>query len=190
MKINKKLQERIDKVTKEQINIVPYNPQWPILFEKEAEFLNKSFPYIINRIEHFGSTSVPGLIAKPIVDMLVEISTYKDTKKVIVPKLTSLGYEYFWRPEFDKPPMYVWFIKRNEKGERTHHIHMVKNDSKLWDRIYFRDYLIRYPEIAKQYGDLKTKLFNKYSKDRIWYTKAKTEFITKITNKAKEEYTK
>lgn len=186
MRINKKLQERIDKVTKEQINIVPYSLQWPLLFKKEAEFLKKNFPSVIGKIEHFGSTSVPSLASKPIIDMLVEVSSYKEAKKQIVPKLTSLGYEYFWRPEFDKPPMYVWFIKRNKKGKRTHHIHMVRKDSKLWERIYFRDYLRNHPKIAQEYAKLKINLAQKYSNDRVKYTRKKTDFVAKITKKALE----
>ncbi|MFH1971467.1 MAG: GrpB family protein [Patescibacteria group bacterium] len=154
------------------------------MFEKEAIFLKKSFPSVIGRIEHFGSTSVPGLSAKPIIDILVEVKTYRETKKLIVPKLTSLGYEYFWRPEFDKPPMYAWFIKRNKKGKRTHHIHMVRKDSKFWERIYFRDYLRKHPKIAKKYADLKINLARKYSNDRINYTRKKTDFITAVTKKA------
>lgn len=190
MRIDKKLQARIDKAVKEKIDIVPYCSKWPQIFTKESVFLQKKYPTIIRRIEHFGSTSIPNLKAKPIIDMLVEVTSYEDVKKEIVPELISLGYEYFWRPIFDKPPMYAWFIKRNKKGERTHHIHMVEKNSELWDRIYFRDYLKSHPKIAKQYGDLKVELANKYPSDRVTYTNKKTDFIISITNKAKEEYSK
>ena len=190
MRINKELQNRIDKAVKEEVNIVPYNPKWPSIFEKESEFLKQSFPSVISRIEHFGSTSIPNLVSKPIIDMLVEVTSYKDTKREIVPKLVSLGYEYFWRPIFDKPPMYAWFIKRNQKGERTHHIHMVEKDSELWDRTCFRDYLRSHPQVAKEYGNLKTKLAKDYPNDRITYTNKKTDFIAAVTNKAKKEYLK
>ena len=104
MKISKKLQEKIDRVVKEDVDIVPYDPAWATKFEKESAFLKKKFPKIIKRIEHFGSTSIPGLSAKPVVDMLIEITNYGDVKKEIVPVLESLGYDYFWRPEIDKPP--------------------------------------------------------------------------------------
>ena len=136
-------------------------------------------------IEHFGSTAVPGLSAKPIVDMLIEVSSLKEAKKEIVPVLKSFGYDYFWRPEIDRPPMYAWFIKRNLTGNRTHHLHMVEASSKLWDGLYFRDYLREHPKIAPQYGKLKTELSKKFPNDREAYTKAKTEFVFSITEKAK-----
>jgi len=188
MKVSKASQQRIQKAVSEKIDIVPYDPNWPKLFKDEEKFLKNTFPEIIKRIEHFGSTAIPGLAAKPIVDMLIEVTSFKDAKKQIVPVLESLGYDYFWRPEFDKPPMYIWFIKRNSIGNRTHHLHMVEADSKLWDRLYFRDYLVKNQKVAEQYGKLKIKLSNKFANDRVAYTKAKTEFIVSITEKAKKYY--
>lgn len=190
MKISKALLRRIQKAVSERIDIVPYDPNWSKLFIEEAIFLKKKFPKTINRVEHFGSTAVLGLSAKPVVDMLIEVTSYKDAKKNIVPYLESLGYDYFWRPEIDKPPMYAWFIKRNEQGERTHHLHMVRRDSKLWDRLYFRDYLRKFPREAEKYGRLKTEISKEYANDREAYTKAKTEFVVSITEKAKQYYKK
>lgn len=190
MKISKVLQQRIQKAVNEKVDIVPYDPNWSQLFIEEATFLKKKFPKIINRVEHFGSTAVFGLSAKPVVDMLIEVTSYKDVKENIVPYLESLGYDYFWRPEIDKPPMYAWFIKRNKRGERTHHLHMIRRDSKLWDRLYFRDYLREFPEEAEKYGRLKTEISKEYSNDREAYTKAKTEFVTTLTEKAKQHYKK
>ena len=186
MKISKELQEKIDRVTKEEVSIVPYDPAWINKFEEESDFLKKRFPRIIKRVEHFGSTSVPGLSAKPIVDMLIEVSSYKDVKREIVPVLESLGYDYFWRPSIDKPPYYTWFIKRDSKGIRTHHLHMVIAGSELWDRLYFRDYLKAHPETAKEYEDLKVRLSKENPNDRSAYTKAKTDFVVAVTKKAKK----
>ncbi len=177
MKISKTLQQRIQKAVSEKIAIVSYDPKWPKIFEDEKKFLKNKFPKIIKRVEHFGSTAVPGLSAKPVVDMLIEVTSFKEVKKKIVPYLKSLCYDYFWRPEIDKPPMYAWFIKRNKNGERTHHLHMVRGNSKLWDRLYFRDYLRKYPKEAEKYGRIKKELAKKYSNDREAYTKAKTEYI-------------
>jgi GrpB-like predicted nucleotidyltransferase (UPF0157 family) len=190
MDISKTLQQQIQRAVSEKIDIVPYDPNWPKVFINEEEFLKSKFPEIIKRIEHFGSTAIPGLSAKPIVDMLIEVTSLKETKKQIVPVLKSFGYDYFWRPEIDKPPMYAWFIKRNSKGTRTHHLHMVKANSKLWDRLYFRDYLKEHPKIAEQYGTLKIELSMKFLNDREAYTKAKTEFVLYITKKAKKYYKK
>lgn len=186
-----KLKKRIEELVREEVAIVPYNPVWPKMFEDEAAFLRRALPLnLIKRIEHFGSTAVAGLSAKPIIDILVEVTSLEETKKQIVPILEAEGYEYFWRPAFgdDQPPFYAWFIKRNSEGQRTHHIHMVEADSELWDRIYFRDYLRQFPSEAKHYDELKRSLSEKYPNDRVKYTEEKSGFILSVTKRAKEYY--
>lgn len=185
------LKEKILRVTSEKIEMSDYNPIWEKMFKEEKEHLQKHLPqYIIIRIEHFGSTAIPNMPAKPIIDILVEVVSLEETKLLVVPILESQGYEYFWGPSFDedKPPYYCWFIKRDKNGKRTHHIHMVEKNSELWDRLYFRDYIIENPNIAKDYAELKLRESKKYNKDRISYTKAKSEFISKITVEAKNYF--
>lgn len=181
------LKQRIDELVREEVAIVPYSSAWPNLFEQEAAFLRSELPSnLVKRIEHFGSTAVPGLSAKPIIDILVEVSSLEETKKQIVPILQSKGYEYFWRPiRGNQPPYYAWFIKRDCKGKRTHHIHMVEADSELWEGIYFRDYLREFPDEAKRYEALKESLAEKFPNDREAYTKGKTKFIFSSIKKAK-----
>ena len=135
---------------------------------------------------------MPGLAAKPIIDMLVEVPNLEDTKRRIVPILESQDYEYFWRPTWgdDTPPFYAWFIKRDSEGNRTHHIHMIEPDFEHWDRLMFRDYLIEHPDVAQQYETLKLELSKNHHSDRVAYTKAKTDFIVAITEKAKGHYGK
>jgi GrpB-like predicted nucleotidyltransferase (UPF0157 family) len=183
--------KRIQELIQEETSIVPYDPAWPDIFEEEAAFLRGKLPQnLVKRIEHFGSTAVPGLSAKPIVDMLVEVTSLEGVKEHVVPVLETEGYEYFWRPAFgdDGPPYYAWFIKRNAEGRRTHHIHMVEADSELWDRIYFRDYLRQFPMIARQYDELKRRLSDEHTNDRVGYTEAKSGFIQSTTTIAKEYY--
>jgi len=189
--MNVKLYNRIKELVCEEVAIVQYNPAWPKLFEDEAAFLRWKLPQnLVKRIEHFGSTAVPGLSAKPIIDILVEVTSLEETKKQIVHLLEAEGYEYFWRPAFgdDGPPYYAWFIKRNSESKRTHHIHMVEADSELWDRLYFRDYLRQFPAEAKCYDELKKKLSEEYPNDRAKYTEEKSDFILLVTKKAKEYY--
>ena len=186
-------EEKIDRVTREKIVIAPYDPGWPESFRLEKEHLLSCLPGgLVSRIEHFGSTAVPGLVAKPIVDILVEVADLVLTKSQIAPILEAQGYDYFWRPTHgdNGPPFYAWFIKRQaETGERTHHIHMVEKEfSDHWDRLVFRDYLIEHPGVARQYGLLKTRLASSTSQDRLAYTRGKTDFIIKVTNEAKHYY--
>jgi GrpB-like predicted nucleotidyltransferase (UPF0157 family) len=187
---NETRKERIDRVTREKVAIAPYDPRWPEVFRQENEHLLSCLPSgLIARIEHFGSTAVPGLAAKPIVDILVEVTDLQLTRSRIVPVLEAQRYDYFWRPTYgdDGPPFYAWFIKRHaETGERTHHIHMVEKEfSDHWDRLLFRDYLIAHPEVAREYGLLKIQLASISPQDRVAYTRGKTEFIIKVMNNAK-----
>lgn len=188
------LKQRIKRVTEEHVSIEPYNPGWPLMFREEKEHLLSCLPNeLINRIAHFGSTAVPNLAAKPIIDILVEVASLQETRQKIVPVLTSQGYDYFWRPTFgdDIPPFYAWFIKRNARGKRTHHIHMIEKNASFaehWDRLFFRDYLIEFPEMAREYENLKLHLADKFQGNRIAYSKSKAEFIQRMTHVAKKYY--
>lgn len=185
------LEEKIQRVVREDIALAPYDSRWPLLFETEkAHLLACLPPELIRRIEHFGSTAVPNLTAKPIVDMLVEVTSLPRTRAEIAPILEAQGYDYFWRPLADenKPPYYAWFIKRDAQGRRTHHIHMVERDFEHWDRLLFRDYLIEHPAAAAKYQALKLRLARDYPNDRIAYTRGKTEFVAAVTERAKAFY--
>jgi GrpB-like predicted nucleotidyltransferase (UPF0157 family) len=187
------LEDRIHRVVQEDVAVVPYDPKWPILFLREKEHLLSCLPSdLIGRIEHFGSTAVPGLAAKPIIDMLVEVNDLEETRRQIVPILESQGYEYFWRPTWagNIPPFYAWFIKRDSRGNRTHHIHMIESHFEHWDRLFFRDYLIEHPDLAEEYSHLKNRLAATYLHDRVAYTEGKTEFIVRVTEEAKRFYDK
>ena len=182
------IEERIAAVAHEEIAIVPYDPDWPRRFEEEARYLRSRLPpSLIVRIEHYGSTAVPGLSAKPVVDMLVEVASLEKVRKIVAPQLEAEGYDYFWRPEPpDGQAMYAWFIKRDAQGRRTHHIHMVEAVSRMWDGLCFRDELRRNSDVARRYEDLKLSLAEKFRHDREGYTRNKTEFVVAITEKAKK----
>jgi len=185
------LEEKIARVVKEEVAVVPYDPRWVEMFQQERAHLMSVLPSdLVKRVEHFGSTAVPGLWAKPIVDMLVEVTSLDETRKRIAPILEAQGYDYFWRPTWgdDTPPFYAWFIKRDNNGNRTHHIHMVEADFEHWNRLLFRDYLIQHLDVAGEYGALKEKLSEVDHNDRVAYTEAKTDFVRAITERAKQYY--
>ena len=187
------LEEKIARVVKEEVVVVAYDPCWPELFEKERCHLLSCLPAdLVKRIEHFGSTAVPGLLAKAIIDILVEVSSLDATKQRIAPILEAQGYDYFWRASFgdDTPPFYSWFIKRDRAGSRTHHIHMIEAQFEQWDQLLFKDYLIEYRDVAREYSDLKKKLADAHHNNRIAYTEAKSSFIKSVTEKAKQYYKK
>jgi GrpB-like predicted nucleotidyltransferase (UPF0157 family) len=168
----------------DEIIIVDYDRTWVDLFAQEAQNLrNLLGEALILRIEHFGSTAIPGMPAKPIIDMLVEIPSFDRAGCEILPKLVDTEYEYLWRS--DRPPGHMMFMKRSPDGKRTHHIHMATAGHKLWERLYFRDYLCNHPEEAARYAQLKRDLATQFSGDREAYTNSKSEYVALITTKAK-----
>lgn len=184
------LEEKIQRVLKDEIVIRPPSEHWPEAFDAEKTHLLACLPNeLIVRIEHFGSTAVPGLPAKPIVDMLVEVTDLEAAKDRIAPVLEAQGYDYFWRPFRDEDPasFYAWFIKRDENGNRTHHIHMAEGDFAIWEGLVFRDYLRAHPKTAAEYGALKLQLATLHRNDREAYTNAKTNFIRHYTDLAQQQ---
>ncbi|MBN1534529.1 MAG: GrpB family protein [Spirochaetes bacterium] len=191
--VPERLEARVARALREEIDIVPYDPLWPGMFVREKSHLLKILPAgLLYRIEHFGSTAVPGMAAKPVIDILAGVVSLEEAKRVAVPILESRGYEYFWRPSFGDhtPPYYAWFIKRDCRGIRTHHIHMVERDFEHWERLLFRDYLAAFPEVARRYGELKQRLSREHPRDRAAYTEGKADFIVRVTALAREYYGK
>lgn len=191
--IMESLEERIQRVISEEVAIVPYDPRWVEWFQREKEHLLSCLPSdLLGRVEHFGGTAVPGLSAKPIVDMLIEVTDLQATQDRIVPLLQAQGYDYFWRPTHgdDGPPFYAWFIKRDPAtAARTHHLHMVEpHFTEHWDRLLFRDYLVEHPETAREYQCLKLQLAALHPRDRVAYTRGKTTFIVQVTDLARRHF--
>lgn len=170
------------------ICLLEYDPRWPEMYEEEAHSLRERFPRLVLRTEHIGSTAVPGLAAKPTIDLIAEITSFEDAEREIVPVLTaeSIGYGYpngpapghmaFWKGYFPETPI-------------KFHYHMAPAGHPLMDRVYFRDYLRKHPETARGYERLKYRLAEIYHYDREGYTEAKTDFILEITERAKKEFT-
>jgi len=176
------LEDKIKRVTAEHVRIVAYDPAWPTLFEQEREHLLKCMPDgMIVRIEHFGSTAVAGLAAKPIVDMVIEVRDVAETRLCVPKILEPQGYDCFWRPTLgnDTPPWYTWCIKRDLTGNRTHHLHFGDVGFKA-DELRFRDILRTRCDIAAAYAQLKLRLAEQHEFDRETYTNAKGDFIRNV----------
>lgn len=138
----------------------------------------------IERINHIGSTSVYGLVAKPTIDILLEITKTCDTNNLIK-LLEGSGYIYTVQP--DNPPPHMMFMKGytlNGFAEKVYHLHIRYLGD--WNEIYFRDYLQTHEKVADEYGKLKRNLKEQYEHDRDGYTNAKTEFITYYTKLARD----
>ncbi len=184
--------DKLRRVLAEPIGIVDYDPAWPDVFCAEEARLLRYFPDgVIVRVEHIGSTAVPGLAAKPIIDILVGVTDVTVVRDLVAPRMEAAGYDYFWRPTSgnDVGPFYPWFIGRDAEGARISHVHVVEmNNIEQWDRVLFRDYLRDHPEAAEEYAALKRTLADRFGDDREAYTEEKTAFISRITHCAKREY--
>ena len=178
--------KRLEELIKEHVDLVPYDPSWPLLYAKEEQFLRTALPVdLFIRIDHIGSTAIPGCSAKPVIDVQVTVRDLERVKREVVPLMEKEGYEFIWRPTIgERAPFYAWFIKRNSAGERTHHIHMVEPDNASEDRILFRDHLRAHPEEVERYESLKHDLALAHAKDRAAYTQGKTAFIADMVRQA------
>jgi GrpB-like predicted nucleotidyltransferase (UPF0157 family) len=172
------------------IEIVPYDKKWSELFLEEKKLIQRTLgEWAALRIEHFGSTAIEGLAAKPIIDILVEIPQLTDELKDKVMKaMKGIGYHFIWRT--DEQPPYMNFVKGytlNGFEGNVFHIHMADETHSLWDRIYFRDYLRKNINVAKEYENLKIELAVKNKFNRDAYTNEKSDFVKRITEIAKNE---
>lgn len=156
--------------------IEPYDSTWPVKFEAERALLVSVLsPWLSGPIEHIGSTAVPGLPAKPVIDIMAAVGDLPSSTPAIE-ALKRLHYCYF---DYQADRMH-WFCKPSDFA-RTHHLHLIPWTSQLWrDRLAFRDRL-RSDEVTRRcYAELKIALASKYKEDREAYTEAKTEFIRGI----------
>lgn len=162
--------------------IVPYDPAWIEAYQREAALIRLCIGRYITGIEHIGSTSVPGLDAKPIIDILIGVKSLADSP-AFLPLLIGMGYCY--KPEFEEGLPERRYLYKVENGLDTIHLHMVEPGTTFYKRhIAFRDYLRTHPDSASAYASLKYELAQKHGSDREGYTDAKTDFIKEIERKS------
>jgi GrpB-like predicted nucleotidyltransferase (UPF0157 family) len=166
-----------------QIYLAPYSIDWPKKFEREKKLLLKAIGEWVEDIQHVGSTAVPGLSAKPIIDIMIGIESLTDADEHCIVPLEQLGYEYVQQFESETPERR--YFRKSSQGVRTYQIHLVEIDSDWWQRhLLFRDYLRSHPQAANEYETLKQALAKVHS-DTNEYATAKTAFIRKIEKKAR-----
>ena len=165
----------------EAVTVVRYDQAWPDLYEREHVLIARALGDLAVAIGHVGSTAVPGLGAKPIIDILIAVRDLADGERCIR-QLQKLGYEY--RGEAGIPGRL--YFRKFSGGKRSHQIHMVEQGSDFWQRhILFRDYLREQPQEAQDYYDLKVRLAERYGTDRLGYNEAKTAFIESVLVRAR-----
>ena len=162
------------------VELHDYHPDWARQFEDEKNKITDAIGDEIIGIEHIGSTSIKGLGAKPIIDMMVGVKEL-DRVDILVKPLAKIEYEYVPKSEFKDRR----FFRKGLWGNGTCHLHICEFEGNEWyEKLLFRNYLRAHPETAEEYYALKKELASKYKYDRPTYTKNKGSFIKAIIQKA------
>jgi GrpB-like predicted nucleotidyltransferase (UPF0157 family) len=165
----------------QQVSVAPYNPTWPTEFARESASIAAALGDLHVAIHHIGSTSIPGMDAKPIIDIIAVVTNIDEVDGRNA-HLQALGYVPMG--EFGIPAR-RFFRKDNSAGHRTHHIHAFQRGSPQIDRhLAFRDFMIAHPDYAQQYATLKRRLAAAYPTDIEAYMDGKDEFIQQIDAQA------
>ena len=171
----------------EKLEVVGYDSRWPQMFATERERITAMLGGIALRIDHNGSTSVPGLSAKPIIDIQISVICLQPMGTYAT-GLERLGYVHLPHPDDSFCP----FFHRPASWPHTHHVHVVESGgAEERKTLAFRDYLREHPEAAREYEDLKIRLVSALRAEgasgRTAYAEAKTEFVTSVTERALAE---
>ena len=163
------------------VRLAEYNAGWKQLFEEEQARLRAAVGQWVLDIQHVGSTSIPRIAAKPILDIAVAVSNFEKASVCIEP-MQHLGYEY--RGEHGIPRRH-FFVKGNPT---IYHVHMNEIHSRDWEnQVVFRDWMIAHPELAEEYTALKAGLADRFPTDREAYTEGKAPFIERVLRLARSE---
>jgi GrpB-like predicted nucleotidyltransferase (UPF0157 family) len=161
-------------------DLVPYDPNWPEMFEEEALRLRRALGHLAVRIDHHGSTAVSGLSAKPVIDIQVSVANLQPLDAYERP-LEMLGYTHLVHPDDAFSP----FFHRPAGWPHTHHIHVVQaGGNEEWRTLAFRDYLRNHDAVAREYERLKHRLMTELqptdTASREAYAAAKTDFVERV----------
>lgn len=161
------------------VRIVEYDPRWPIIFEEEKKVVLGALRHKVSIVEHFGSTSVPGLGGKNIVDMMAGVCS-----KEVADECQALLFDVGYDDVTPEPGEVDWFYCLGKRHPVVYfHLHLVLYPSERWRRqILFRDILRANPDMAARYYELKKRLADEIGHDRQAYTDAKTSFIESVLN--------
>ena len=168
------------------IVIQDYDPRWSTLFAEERTRIQQTLGDLVVTIEHIGSTSVVGLAAKPIIDMLVGVRSLTDARAVAIEPMRALGYTFIaeyepWLPD-------EMLFRKGPPGPWTHHAHLMEPSAERWEEYTLpRDHLKRNPELARAYGEFKKALALVFGDDIAGFREAKRPFLQAVLKRAREE---
>jgi GrpB-like predicted nucleotidyltransferase (UPF0157 family) len=167
------------------IIVVAYDPQWPLLFEKEREAITAALGSRVLMVEHIGSTAVPGLAAKPVIDIAVGIQSLANAP-ALIPCIEQL--EYIYEPTLEQLVPGRHFFWKGTPTVHTYHLHLAQVDHPvLLKPLQFRDYLRKHPDAVEEYGVLKRELAKRYVQDMDAYVAGKTGFVENVMLQIEKE---
>jgi GrpB-like predicted nucleotidyltransferase (UPF0157 family) len=167
-----------------QVNVHPPHPKWAEDFDREAAQVALALGDNVVHIHHIGSTAIPNIYAKPVIDLLVEAQAM-DRVDACNAAMIALGYQVMG--EFGLPGR-RYFRKDNSQGDRTHHVHVfLAGSPDVRRHLAFRDFMIAHPEVAQQYSDLKRTLAAQYPHDIDSYMDGKDAFVKAVEQQALAE---
>jgi len=168
-------------LNKDKVELEEYTSKWHESYLEEEKKLKEVLKDILIEIEHVGSTSIPNLKSKPIVDIAIAVKDLGEVEKY-AKDLEDAGYNF----RYDNGVKGEYLVRKGPEENRTHYIHIVELNSEKWlNFILFKRHLLNNPEVVKEYENLKVELSEKFSDDRKSYTAAKNEFIASIIEKEK-----
>ncbi|WOO41310.1 GrpB family protein [Rubellicoccus peritrichatus] len=166
-----------------QVLVVPHKAEWRDDFKRESALIGRALDGLTDAIHHIGSTSIPGIYAKPIIDIMVEVSHIAEVDSRN-PAMEELGYECMGEFGIEGRR---FFRKDNKKGIRTHHVHIFETKSSHVIRhLAFRNYLIEHSDVALEYSSMKQKLVCEHPEDMESYIAGKDPFIKRVEQDALE----
>ena len=162
---------------KGSVQLLNYNPKWAKLYDKERNYTNSHIGNLVLDIQHIGSTSIPGLKAKPIIDIVIKVKSPNEIQ-ICAKILTRAGF--INRGDTEEKGGYL-LVKEKAPLVRTHHVHIVSSEDPQWrSYLIFRELLREKKDLCKQYLQLKQNLEKRFPFDRKQYTAAKSQFIQKL----------
>lgn len=163
-----------------------HDPTWSAMFEQERARVHGALGSMVITIEHMGSTAVPGLAAKPIIDLLVGVRSLIEARSSGVVPLQALGYTYV--PQYESWLPGELFFRRGMPGPWTHHLHVMERSNPRWEEfLLFRDYLRSHRMVADAYASLKKALALVFDDDIAGFRNAKHPFVQAVIAKARAE---
>jgi GrpB-like predicted nucleotidyltransferase (UPF0157 family) len=163
-----------------RVKLVDHDPKWAEYFGQEKRLLSEVLGDKVLDIHHIGSTSIPGILAKPIIDVLAAVKALPDVES-FTQDLHRIGYEDRGTGDVSERRYFV----KGSTARRTHHLNFCEINSFFWgSHLAFRDYLNQHPDVARQHSELKQELARKFPNDRLAYTAGKQEFVRSVLDRA------